>query len=121
MYFLDRLEQSNAEREKNDRTQVSLVQRISLFRNKVYASRCFPGQLREIIFERDGYRCQSCLRDRGTLAKLGLHLEVDHIKAFVDEGKTTYANGVTLCNQCNLAKHHTKKYFESLNSLNSFG
>jgi hypothetical protein len=30
--------------------------------------------------------------------------------AVADGGKTTYRNGTTLCNECNIAKHHAKGY-----------
>jgi 5-methylcytosine-specific restriction endonuclease McrA len=116
-YFQRRLQQINNDREKADREQASLVEKIELIRNKVYVSRSFPAHLRLIIFERDGYRCQACLRDKPTLEKVGRHLEVDHIKAFIDGGKTTYSNGVTLCDQCNKGKHHMKDYQHAIYKL----
>ena len=116
-YFLARLEQFNSEREISDRRNAELAKNIALLRNKVYVSRCFPAHLRTIMFERDGYRCQLCLRDRLTLLKLGLHLEVDHILPYIDGGKTTYSNGQTLCSECNVAKHHAKSYLSATESL----
>lgn len=83
----------------------------------MYASRYFPAHLRAIILERDGYRCQLCLRDREVLRGLGLHLEVDHILSYIDEGKTTHSNGRTLCSQYNVAKHHAKGYLSAIQSL----
>jgi 5-methylcytosine-specific restriction endonuclease McrA len=113
-YCMDRLEKSNREREELDRQRAIMASKITRLRNKVYASRCFPAHLRTIIFERDEYRCRNCLRGRTYLEKVGLHLEVDHIVPFVDGGKTTYSNGITLCCECNSAKHHTKGYMDAL-------
>lgn len=110
LYFVKRLEQLNSEREARDRAEIKLVAQIAVLRNKIYASRCFPSRLRLIIFERDKYRCQICLRDKETLRRLGRHLEVDHVLPVIDGGKTTYSNGMTVCNECNIAKHHAKAY-----------
>ena len=117
LYFLEKLEKSNLEREARDRSEAKLAAEISLLRNKIYSSRCFPSRLRLIILERDKYRCQICLRDKGTLLELGLHLDVDHVLAFADGGKMPYTNGRTLCNQCNIAKHHAKSYLMALEKL----
>lgn len=114
LYFAKRLEQLNSEREARDRAEAELAAQIIALRNKVYASRCFPSRLRLIIFERDKYRCQICLRDKEALYRLGRHLEVDHILPYIDGGKTTYTNGRTLCNECNIAQHHAKKYLEGI-------
>jgi len=89
IYFLERLRQLNLEREERDRTEAKLTAQIEELRNKVYFSRRFPSRLRYIIFERDKYCCQKCLRGRDKLLSLGLHLEVDHILSFIDRGKTT--------------------------------
>jgi 5-methylcytosine-specific restriction endonuclease McrA len=116
-YFLARLQRLNSERESTDRSSAALVKQIALLRNKVYASRCFPAHLRLIILERDGYRCQVCLRDRKILLGLRLRLEVDHILPYIDGGKTTYSNGRTLCSECNMAKHNAKGYLSAIESL----
>jgi len=42
------------------------------------------------------------------------HLEADHIKAWVDGGKTKLSNAQTLCSTCNKAKHHVKKIKKEL-------
>jgi 5-methylcytosine-specific restriction endonuclease McrA len=117
LYFMKRLEQLNSEREARDRAEVKLAAQIALLRDKIYVSRCFPSRLRFIIFERDKYRCQICLRNKETLAGLGRHLEVDHISPFIDGGKTTYSNGMTVCNECNIAKHHAKGYLRNQREL----
>lgn len=116
-FFLDKLTELNARRQAADEARIRLVQKIAAYRSKVYASRTFPPTLRALIFERDEYRCQNCIKDRSTLAGLGLHLTVDHKVADIDGGKTTYDNGETLCSECNIAKHHSKHYFQALASL----
>lgn len=113
-YFARTLEKVNESRQVADQEQLLLIERIAKVRNKVYASRNFPATLREVIFQRDEYRCQICGRERTTLSALGRHLEVDHILAFVDGGKTKYQNGQTLCNECNIAKHQSKSYFDAI-------
>jgi len=112
-YFLPKLEQWNKERQSCDERQIDLLKRITDLQCKVYLSRNFPLTLRTIIFERDRYQCQQCGRSRDKLFSLDLHLEVDHIVSWEDGGKTTYSNGQTLCNQCNIAKHHTKSYLSA--------
>jgi 5-methylcytosine-specific restriction endonuclease McrA len=119
IYFVKKLERLNAEREARDRSNAKIAAEIGMLRNKIYLSRCFPSRLRLIIFERDKYRCQICLRHRETLLRLGRHLEVDHILAFVDGGKTTYSNGITVCDECNIAKHHAKGYLAGTEALAS--
>ena len=81
--------------------------------HKVYKQRTFPVTLKAIIFERDKYKCRICGRHRDKLKKKE-HLEVDHIKAWIDGGETTYHNGQTLCSSCNKAKHHVKKIKKEL-------
>lgn len=114
LYFVKRLEQMNAEREARDRADAELVAKIIILRNKIYASRCFPSRLRLIIFDRDKHRCQICLRDKETLFRLGRHLQVDHIVPVIDGGKTTYSNGMTVCDECNIGKHHAKEYLKEV-------
>jgi 5-methylcytosine-specific restriction endonuclease McrA len=109
-YCLVRLERENAKKEAHDRQLVALRDRINEIRGRVYSSRSFPSTLKAIIYERDNYTCQVCLRDRAELARAGLHLECDHILAWEDGGLTTYDNGQTICSQCNKAKHHAKTY-----------
>jgi 5-methylcytosine-specific restriction endonuclease McrA len=117
LYFLEKLEELNSAREARDRREANLVVQIAVLRKKIYLSRGFPPRLRLIILERDNYCCQACLRDRETLFRFGRHLEVDHILAFVDGGKTTYSNGITLCSECNIAKHQAKRYLNATKAL----
>lgn len=118
-YFLSKLVRLNAERETRDREAIDLRLRISIVRNRVYASRTFPASLRAIIFERDNYTCQVCLRGREVLKDGGIHLECDHVLAWEDGGLTTYDNGQTICSVCNKAKHHAKRYLGLVAHLNS--
>jgi len=117
-YFQKKLAEWNTERELRDRDAIDLLARIRLIRNRIFASRTFPSFLRAIIFERDNYTCQVCLRSRDVLKAAGLHLECDHIVAWEDDGKTTYDNGQTICSDCNKAKHHSKHYLGLIMHLN---
>lgn len=120
-YFKDRLERVNTERERRDREALDLRDKIIAFRKRVYSSRTFPPALRAIIFERDSYTCQVCLRDRAALLARGLHLECDHIQEWEDGGQTTLDNGQTLCDECNKAKHHAKHYLGMIAHVRSAG
>lgn len=117
-YFRAKLEKWNREQEERDRDAIDLRLRISIFRRRVFASRTFPSFLKAVIFERDNYTCQVCLRNREILKAAGLHLECDHIVAWEDDGKTTYDNGQTICSDCNKAKHHAKRYLGLVAHLN---
>lgn len=117
IYFRERLEKLNKDREDRDRQALALRQRIDDFRGRVFASRTFPAALKAIIFERDNYTCKLCLRGRDELQKAGLHLECDHIKEWEDGGLTTYENGQTICSGCNKGKHHSKAYLGLVSSL----
>jgi 5-methylcytosine-specific restriction endonuclease McrA len=116
-FCAERLAERNKVYEARDRVAAEKQAEIVKYKNKVYASRTFPPKLKAIIFERDNYCCRQCLRGRGELAPHGLHLECDHIVAYEDGGLTTYENGQTLCNECNIAKHHAKRYFQHKESL----
>jgi len=75
--------------------------------------RIFKGRLRQLVFEKDNFKCVYC----GKGIKDGVSLEVDHIKAWEDGGKTVYDNGQTLCSDCNKGKHHIKKYNNKIKEL----
>jgi hypothetical protein len=57
--------------------------------------RCFTGQVRQVILERDGYRC------RWPGCNATTWLEINHIIPTSEGGDTTAENGITLCR-----KHH---------------
>jgi len=86
-------------------------------RRRVFQSRTFPATLKRIILERDSYCCRSCGKHRDQLIAEKSHLEVDHIKAWIDGGQTCYENGETLCRECNIAKHHSKDYLRKMKAL----
>lgn len=56
------------------------------------------NELRQEIFERDGYTCVNC----GSTEKESL--EIDHIKPISKGGKTEPGNLQTLCRNCNIRK-----------------
>lgn len=56
------------------------------------------NELRQEIFERDGYTCVNC----GSTEKESL--EIDHIKPISKGGKTEPDNLQTLCHDCNIRK-----------------
>lgn len=56
------------------------------------------NELRQEIFERDGYTCVNC----GSTEKESL--EIDHIKPISKGGKTEPGNLQTLCHDCNIRK-----------------
>lgn len=60
----------------------------------------FTPELRNAIFERDGYKCVIC----GRTAREGVELHVDHILPKDKGGQATFENGQTLCSICNLRK-----------------
>ena len=58
------------------------------------------NELRQEIFERDGYTCVNC----GSTEKESL--EIDHIKPISKGGKTEPGNLQTLCRNCNIRKEN---------------
>jgi 5-methylcytosine-specific restriction endonuclease McrA len=55
------------------------------------------------LFARDGYRCQYCLRHRGTLRGREF-LTRDHIHPLSRGGENTWENVTTACSHCNNRK-----------------
>jgi len=78
---------------------------------KVYESRTFPSKLRNLIFNRDNFKCKVCNKHKDQLPE-NIFLEVDHIIEWQDGGETMYSNGQTICSDCNKGKHHAKKYLK---------
>lgn len=64
--------------------------------------RTFTGKLRYKILKRDNNRCKEC----GRSPEDNISLEIDHKIPWKWLGRTTYKNGITLCRDCNRAKHH---------------
>lgn len=73
----------------------------------------FNAQVKEAIFNRDGYKCVVCGRGRAD----GIELCADHIKPKDKGGDNSIDNGQTLCTEHNLIKKNYsqteagKKYF----------
>ena len=86
-----------------------LEEQNSAYRKRVFDRRSFPPKLKYLIFERDNFTCQICLRSKEKLIEADLHLEADHIIEWEDGGKTCYKNGQAVCSACNKAKHAAKK------------
>ncbi len=60
----------------------------------------FPDEIKQAIFERDGYRCVVCGRGRED----GVELHADHRVPLDKGGLNTIDNGQTLCSEHNLLK-----------------
>lgn len=73
----------------------------------------FPPDVKEAIFEKDGYKCVFCGRGR----KDGVEICADHILPKDKGGDNSVENGQTLCMECNLRKKNFlqteagKRYF----------
>ena len=65
----------------------------------------FTPALKQVIFERDGYKCVIC----GKGLKEGVEIHADHIKPKDLGGKATLENGQTLCSQHNFLKKNLKQ------------
>ena len=116
-FMIQKLEAISSDREKKDRAEITLRDKIVSFQHKVYASRNFPEKLKQVIFQRDNYKCQICGKNRELVIADGLHLEVDHITEWEDGGETTYKNGQTLCSACNKGKYHAKHHIYNKQNL----
>ena len=60
----------------------------------------FSTAVKEAIFKKDNYRCQSCLNGRHN----GYELHADHMTPQARGGNSTVENGQTLCSECNMLK-----------------
>ncbi|WP_125196226.1 HNH endonuclease [Leptospira kmetyi] len=88
---------------------LNLLRNKYSYMEKVYKQRTFPPSLRDHIFLRDRFCCQQCGISKESAIAYGFHLEVDHIKEWVDGGETCFSNGQTICSKCNKGKHYAKK------------
>ncbi|MEB3828831.1 HNH endonuclease [Phormidium sp. CCY1219] len=71
-----------------------------------------PAEVRNYVFQRDGYQCQSCGKTRQKV-----ELTIDHIVPLARGGSNDIANLHTLCRSCNAQKKHHfdsrfRPYFE---------
>lgn len=78
--------------------------------------RYYKGALRAAVLKRDNHTCQLC----GKKASDGNTLEVDHVLEFEDGGKTTYDNGMTVCQECNKGKSELKRHSDNHITTNHF-
>ena len=75
----------------------NILYRIVGFRRyNPYARDPIPKELREAVYERDGYKCVNC----GSTE----HLSLDHIYPWILGGEDTYDNLQTMCRSCNSRK-----------------
>jgi 5-methylcytosine-specific restriction endonuclease McrA len=58
-----------------------------------------PDSVRDYVFQRDRYQCQSCGRQQGEVI-----LQVDHIISLAQGGSNDLSNLQTLCQACNRRK-----------------
>jgi|SRR3989338_432537 len=68
--------------------------------------------LRIKVLNRDNFRCVFCGKSPAT--DIGVKLEIDHIKPFSKDGKSTLENLQTLCHQCNLGKSNNEKIGQNI-------
>jgi len=113
-YFAHQVEKITKKRLENELEIILKKEELDCIK-KIKQGRKFSGRLRQMILERDDYKCVYC----GKGSKDGITLEVDHIKEWNDGGDTTYDNGQTVCNNCNKGKYHLKKYKEKINEFNN--
>jgi hypothetical protein len=73
----------------------------------------FTSAERDLILERDGYKCVTC----GLGRESGLELHIDHIKPRSLGGQGTLENGQTLCSRHNFIK---KNYSQTETGKKSF-
>ncbi len=59
-----------------------------------------PPEVREFVFKRNNYQCQSCQKIDLTAKKL----QVDHIIPLAQGGTNEFSNFQTLCAKCNREK-----------------
>lgn len=104
-YFIVKARELSNQRMALEKELIDKKEEIDSMRN-VEQGRLFKGRLRHMVLERDNFKCVLC----GRGVPNGVSLEVDHIIAWVDGGKTVYDNGQTICSECNKGKHHAKKF-----------
>lgn len=109
LYESERFQQYLGVRRKIYDNLVDIEESNSSYRERIFDRRSFPPKLKFLIFERDNFTCQICLRTKEKLLAEDLHLEADHIIEWEDGGDTCYRNGQTVCSACNKAKHAAKK------------
>lgn len=76
--------------------------------NKLDRTRTIYLEWRQKVFERDNYTCQDCWIRSWNWKKI--YLQAHHKKWFADYPENRYDvdNGITLCKDCHLLRHHHK-------------
>jgi hypothetical protein len=67
----------------------------------------FTSNQKKAIFERDGYVCAKCGKDKKLYPTAEFH--IDHLVSKDDGGKATLENGQVLCSRCNFIKKNIKQ------------
>ncbi len=67
----------------------------------------FTSIQKKEIFEKDGYVCAKCGKDKKYYPNAEFH--IDHIVPKDDGGKAVIENGQVLCSRCNFIKTNTKQ------------
>lgn len=97
------LEADDARIFRSERSRIACPLVIRLKRY-VHVPRRFRRQVTNtFLFARDGYRCQYCLRHRGTLRGREF-LTRDHVHPLSRGGENTWENVATACSHCNNRK-----------------
>ncbi len=97
------LEADDARIFRSERSRIACPLVIRLKRY-VHVPRRFRRQVTNtFLFARDGYRCQYCLRHRGTLRGREF-LTRDHVHPLSRGGENTWENVATACSPCNNRK-----------------
>jgi 5-methylcytosine-specific restriction endonuclease McrA len=97
------LEADDARIFRSERSRIACPLVIRLKRY-VHVPRRFRRQVTNtFLFARDGYRCQYCLRHRGTLRGREF-LTRDHVHPLSRGGENSWENVATACSHCNNRK-----------------
>lgn len=107
--FLERVNQDiDFEEIANEETASKKVQKNANLKTKTPQSdkREIPLGLRYDVLKRDNFKCKLCGKSPAT--EINCKLQVDHILAWANGGKTTKENLRTLCFECNNGKSDKK-------------
>ncbi|MEI7014613.1 HNH endonuclease signature motif containing protein [Leptospira licerasiae] len=89
---------------ENHQKFVEHIRQKYSYMDKIYSEKTFPASLRDYVFLRDNYRCQTCGISKDVAMARGLRLKVGHKVPWSKGGKTCYDNGKTICSRCTKEK-----------------